>query len=444
MAERFDARTWQIVTRSEGHARRLRHDSVAPGHLLLALVDTDPHGTDTEIAGLIGIPAARIRDAVTTALGPGSTEHAHVPYSAETQSVLGLALQEATDCGVATVKPEHLLLALLSQGNATVMAVLREHGVDPDRPRKRLGPPTPLPSPAPSPGALASVTRDLAADPRPVIGRDAEVERVLRTLTRHRRNVPLLIGEPGIGKESIVRGAARAIAAGRVPTALRNRTVRALDLAAVLADPRHRARGSTLIAELLGEAGRDTTLVLHLNRALTPLHLPEGTTTPLGLFRSLLGAPGVLVLGDCDRVEYERRDPDSGLDDLVQPLAVEEPPADDVLEILRAVRRRLEHHHTVALTEAALEAAARLTRDHVPDQPQPGSAIGLLDEAAALARTRAARSDAPAEQPLDIGELDVVRALAAYSGIRAPAPVRPAARRPAVPAEHDPSVWSMS
>lgn len=427
--DRFGERTLEgVLQRAELHARQLRHDSIAPGHLLLALLD---EGTAAEIESLIGVPAAPMRAAMRKALGTGSTPQGDfMPLARETRSVLDLASREAAGLGATTVEPPHILLALLSQGSGTTVDVLRRNGVDLDHPRQLID--------RAAPGPLESVTRDLASGTTPVIGRAPEVDRVVRTLTRHHRNVPLLIGAPGVGKEAVARGVSLAIAEGRVPTALRGRTVRALDLAAVLADPRHRARGSALITELLSEAGNDARFVLHLNRALTPLHLPEGTTTPLGLFRSLLGAPGVLLLGDCGRTEYEHRDPDPGLDRLVQPVFVEEPPAEDVREILRAVQGRLESHHNAVLTEEALEAAAVLARDHVPDQALPGAAIGLLDEAGALARIRAARSDAPPDRPLEVTDADVSQALAACSGIRTPP------RRLTAPAEHDPSVWSMS
>ncbi|UXY29847.1 Clp protease N-terminal domain-containing protein [Streptomyces sp. HUAS TT20] len=436
--DRFGKRARQVVQRAEAYARRLRHHSVAPGHLLLALLDDTPDGTAAEIESLTGAPAARIRDSMRKALGAGATEQGgFMPLATETRSVLELAPREAVRLGATTVEPAHVLRALLAQGNGTVVGVLQRNGADLNRSRQLDEHPAPAPAPQLR-GSLSSVTRDLGAGTAPVVGRSHEVDRVIQTLTRHRRNVPLLIGEPGVGKEAVARGVALAIAEGRVPTALRGRTVRALDLATVLADPQRRARGGALVTELLGEAGDNAPLVLHLSGALTPLHLSEGTTTPLGLFRSLLEAPEVFVLGDCGRAEYERQDPDPGLDRLVQPVFVEEPPAEDVREILRVVRGRLESHHNVVLTEDALGAAAALARDHVPDQALPGAAIGLLDEAGSLARIRAARSGAPPDRPLEVTGADVSQALAAYSGIPTPP------RRLTTPAEHDPSVWSMS
>ncbi|MGW7379576.1 Clp protease N-terminal domain-containing protein [Streptomyces sp. NPDC054794] len=455
--EQYSRRARQVVEFSAAQTRALHHGTIGPGHLLLGLIEEAKEaGTLGEIEWALGITAGRMREGVTKALGRGTAEpQVTLPYTAETRVVLmELAPQEARLLGADHVEPAHILLALISQ-DSTTTDVIRRTGVDLPRTRqavinlthaagRRTGTDTDTPGSEP-PGLLATVTRDLSLAHPHVIGRAPEIDRTVRTLTRHRRNVPLLVGEPGVGKEAVAAGVARAIGEGRVPAALRGRTVRALDLGAVLADPRHRARGDALIADLLGEVRTDTHLVLFLGDALTPLHLPEGTTTPLGLFRPLLQAPRVYVFGDCGRAEYDRRDPDPGLDRLVQPVFVEEPPADELGDILRTVRERLEVHHGVVLTDEAVSAAADLARDHVPDQALPGSAIGLLDEAGALVRMRAARSDPSQEAPVPVGEADLTQALAASSGVQAPSP-RPAAfaRRVTAPAEHDPYIWSMS
>ncbi|MGW3145576.1 Clp protease N-terminal domain-containing protein [Streptomyces sp. NPDC001177] len=429
---RFGRRAKQIVYDAADCAHRLGHQSVSPGHLLLAMLD-EQFGDTTEIEHLLGAPAERMAAAMKEALGTGATRReGYLPLDAETKSVLELATHKAVGLGATTVEPPHLLLALISQGSGTVVDVLHSNGVDLDH-RRQL-----IERPAPSRTILDNVTRDLTGQTGPAIGRSREIDRVVQVLTRHHRKVPLLIGDPGVGKHAVAAGVARAIAQEHVPDPLRGRTVRALDLGAVLADPQHRARGGALIAELLTEVRDNTHLVLFLNGALTPLYLPDRTTTPLGLFRPLLDAPRVFVFGDCGRSEYERRDPNTGLDRLIQPVLIEEPSAEGVREILRTERRRLEIHHNVTFTDDALAAAASLAHDHVPDQSLPGAAIDLLDEAGALARIRAARSDAPPDQSLEVTGADVSQALAAYSGIQTPP------RRLTTPAEHDPSVWSMS
>ncbi|MFI5683987.1 Clp protease N-terminal domain-containing protein [Streptomyces sp. NPDC051636] len=441
MSERFTEDAQLVVGHAERHARALKHDYVGTEHLLLGLVETaDRAGTGEEIEALLGLSSLQIRGSVVGARGLG-TRHAPqvLPYSSRATAVLEQAPLEAERLGADGVEPVHILLALTAVGGGTAVDVLQANGVDVDRVRRSVVGElrTSRTEPPDAPGLLHSVTRVLV--PRPVVGRASEIDRVIQVLTRHHRNVPLLIGEPGVGKNAVAVGVASAIAEGRLPTALRDHTVRALDLGTTLADPQHRARGGALIADLLDEFRNNPHVVLCLDGALTPLHLPDGITTPLSLFRPLLDIPDVFVFGDCERAQYERREPDPGLDRLVQPVFVAEPSDDDVRDILRTVGNRLENHHNVIFFDNALEAAAALARDHVPDQSLPGSAIGLLDEAAALVRMRAARSDTPPDVIPAVKQRHVHAALAACSGIQTPAP-RPA---PA-PEAHDPSVWAMS
>ncbi|MEU9153887.1 Clp protease N-terminal domain-containing protein [Streptomyces sp. NPDC048417] len=443
MYERFSDRAREVVGLAREEARALKHWYVESGHVLLALLVAD----ETEVVRLLGTPAEGLRAALTTALGRGTAEPGdHLPLTGEATAVFERAPREADRLGHRLVQPVHILLALLATAHTLPADILTEHQVDRGRVRASFTTPdAPAPPDSPSEGPAAhslleSLTRDPAAGAMPVIGRATEIDRVLRTLTRRDRRVPLLTGPPGVGKEAVAVGVARAVGEGRVPDVLLGHRVRALDLSAVLTDPRHRARGTALIAGLLDEVGESTGLVLYLTGALTPLHLPEGTTTPLGLLRPLLAAPGVLVFGDCGPRDYERRDPDPGLDRLVQPVPLEEPPAADVREILRAGRAGLEEHHGVPLTDEALVAAAALAHDHMPDRALPGSAFDLLDEAAALARAHAARADAPPDGAPAVTAAHVTQALAAASGIRAPAPTAQAGPPPG----HDPYVWAMS
>ncbi|WP_456114963.1 hypothetical protein [Streptomyces spongiae] len=276
----------------------------------------------------------------------------------------------------------------------------------------------------------------------PVVGREREIERVIQILTRRNRNVPLLIGEPGVGMEAVAAGLAQVITAGDVPPVLQSRTVQSLDFGALVAEAQHRGRVTELTAEVLDEVRKHPALVLFLTGALTPLHIPSGTTSPLAVFQSLLGESCVFVFGACGPAEYTRREYRPGLDRQLQTVSVDELSIDDALAVLRIVRVRLEGHHQVSIADEALEAAASLARDHVPDQLLPGAAVDLLDEASAQARVRAGRS--ARDSVLEITKAEVVTALAVYSGTQSPAPSRPTTAQRIEPVEHDPYVWSMS
>ncbi|MFE3164811.1 Clp protease N-terminal domain-containing protein [Streptomyces sp. NPDC059224] len=437
MYERFSDRARDVVDLARQQARALRHWYVEPGHVLLALLESD----GPEVVRLLGTSAEGLRAALAPALGSGTVEPGeYLPLTGAATAVFELAPREADRLGHRLVQPFHILFALLATADTVLADVLAQTRVDPRRVRASVTAPA-------TPALLDSVTRDPAAGAPPVVGRAAEIDRVLRTLTRRDRRIPLLTGPPGVGKGAVAVGVARAVERGRVPDALLGHRVRSLDLHAVLSDPRHRARGTALVAGLLDEIRDSTGLLLHVPGALTRLRLPEGTTTPLGLLRPLLESPGVLVFGDCGDSDHDRRDPDPGLDRLVQPVPLEEPPAADVAEILRAGRARLETHHAVTLTDEALTAAAALAHDHVPDRALPGSALGLLDEAAALVRARAAtgagstaRTEPRPDGPPTVTAAHVTQALATASGIRVAGP----AERAAPLSGHDPYVWAMS
>ncbi|WP_052808616.1 Clp protease N-terminal domain-containing protein [Streptomyces cyaneogriseus] len=521
MTEKFNAGARRTLVLAQEEARLLNHHHIGTEHILLGLIHEGESVATTALESL-GISLEALRQQVEESIGRGQqAPSGPIPFTPRAKKVLELALREALQLGHSYIGTEHILLGLIREGESVTAQVLVKLGADLNRVRRQVmellagrapstGEPVAVGAPPRSWPLLDQCGRDLTAAARqsrldPVVGRDKEIERVVQILARRHRNVPMLVGEPGVGKTAVAFGLARSIAAGDVPSVLQHQTVRSLDLGALLADPQYRGRGTDLLTELLGEVRSHGDLVLFLGGALSPLHLSDGTTNALTLFRSLLGTPGVLFVGSCTTLEFGRRGLEPAIDRSIQAVPVAEPAADDVLEILKSVRGRLEEHHRVSLTDEALKAAASLARDHVPDQRLPGSAIDLLDEASAQVRVREARTDEqrahaavqqyaaqiaevrqakeeaidqqdferamtlrvrekaliaerrhaeqsarePADDlPLEITEADVVNALAVYSGTHSPEPPRatPRARqvRPAQPVEHDPYVWSMS
>ncbi|MFC5662335.1 AAA family ATPase [Kitasatospora misakiensis] len=310
-------------------------------------------------------------------------------------------------------------------------------------PEAEPAPDEPAPDePAPRPASLlAAVTRNLTGEagngrPGTVVGRRPEIERILRILTRRTRNVPLLIGEPGVGKTSVVTGLAETLAFGDGPAEFRGRTVRLLDVGALFTDPRYHGRFTETMAELVRDAREAAGLVLFLDNALSTVRTREGRAEALAFFRPVLGAPGVSVVAAATTADHRRWERDAGLDRLVQPVPVAEPAPAEVLEILRGARPRLVEHHGVEITDEALEAAARLAYGQLPGHALPGAAIDLLDEASAHVRSERALPGAS----LRVTEAVVTRTVGASAVL--PAGPRPPVLSPPVP--HDPAVWSMS
>lgn len=511
--ERYDDRARRVVVLAQEEARFHNHDYIGTEHLLPGLIH-EREGVAAQVLADLGVTLEAVRRQVKEMIGPGDqAPSGYIPFTPRAKTVLELALRQALQLGHNHVGTEHILLGLVHERGGTAAEILAELGVGLEGMRHRIiqaivernHGETPEPATGRDDSGvwpfLDQCGSDLTEAARraeldPVVGREGEIERVVEILTRRHRNVPLLIGEPGVGKSAVTTGLAHRVAAGHVPSVLQGRTVRTVNLGALLAHPQHRGRDTAVLTTLLDEVRAHGTLVVFLGGALTPLHLPDGTTSALALCRPLIGSPGVLFVGSCTHTEYERRVLDPAVERTLQPVFVAEPTLDEAIEMLKSNRDRLEEHHRVSITDAALVAAASLARDHVPDQRLPRSAIDLLDEAGAQVRVRAvqrpgtaydtqiaevrrakeeaidrqdfdramelrekekallrARDDAARGESqlvgdlLEIGEAEVLSALSVYSGTQHPEPARvtaPRRVRPVQAVEHDPFVWSMS
>jgi ATP-dependent Clp protease ATP-binding subunit ClpC len=242
--------------------------------------------------------------------------------------------------------------------------------------------------------------RDLTADAAdglldPLVGRDTEVDQVLEVLARRSKNNPVLLGDPGVGKTAIVEGIAARIVAGAVPEALRGRRVVALDLARMVAGTKYRGefeqRFTSMIEEVTA-ADRDVLLFLDELHTLVGAGSGEGVPMDAGnMLKPALARGGLQLIGATTVEEYRKHlARDAALERRLQPVPVAEPSVPDTVLILRGLRRRYEEHHQVVITDAATEAAARLSARYLPDRFLPDKAVDLMDRACARVRLRAA------------------------------------------------------
>ncbi|MFE6864976.1 Clp protease N-terminal domain-containing protein [Kitasatospora sp. NPDC057692] len=461
MFERFGDHARRVVLLAREEARELNYHRIGTEHLLLGLLHEE-QGAAGQVLRALGLSLEGTRKQVVAVSRPAFVPAlGHLQYTPRATAVLDRSRAVATGQRHHEVGTEHLLLALLDEGEGGGTRTLAALGLDSARVFqevvRRSEARAPVAEPAvqdrvvqeaavqkpavQEPAALERTTRDLtremadrsAATAVTALGRRPEIEWILRILARQTRNVPLLVGEPGVGKTSTVLGLARAVATGHVPHAFRDRTVRLLDVGELFTDPRHHGRFTEVIAELVGEVRRTAGLVLFLDNALATVHTREGRATALAFFRPVLGRPGTSVIAAATTADYQRWDRDAGLDRLIHLLAVNEPAPQEVLEILHGARHRLVAHHGVEITDAALASAARLARSHRPGQVLPGAAIDLLDEASAHVRAEPPPAGAPPA---------VTRAAVERTAAGAFASPHLSAVSPPVP--HDPSVWSMS
>ena len=317
-------------------------------------------------------------------------------------STLERAEREAKRLKDSYISVEHLVLALADDSSSRAASrVLREHGVTREsflsalteiRGNQHVNSATPEQTYE----ALEKYGRDLVADARlgkldPVIGRDAEIRRVIQILSRKTKNNPVLIGEPGVGKTAIVEGLAQRILSEDVPEGLRDKTVFSLDLSALVAGAKYRGefeeRMKAVLAEVKAAEGRILLFIDELH-TLVGAGATEGAMDAGNMLKPMLARGELHLIGATTLDEYRKHiEKDAALERRFQTVMVEEPDVEDAISILRGLRERLEVFHGVRIQDSALVAAAVLSHRYITDRFLPDKAIDLIDEACARLRT---------------------------------------------------------
>ncbi|AHH98700.1 ATP-dependent chaperone ClpB [Kutzneria albida] len=385
-------------------ATRQGHTETDDEHLLFALLD-QPDGLAPRLLERAGVDVSRLRAAVQEELGrrpkvtgPGAAP-GQVYLTRRLAALMESAEREAKRLKDSYVSVEHLLLALLDNGPSgrllTEAGLTRERfltALTEIRGNQRVTSATPEGAYE----ALDRYGRDLVADARagkldPVIGRDAEIRRVVQILSRKSKNNPVLIGDPGVGKTAIVEGLAQRIVRGDVPEGLRDRTIFSLDMGALLAGAKYRGefeeRFKAVLAEVKAADGR---ILLFVDEVHTVVGAgaTEGAMDAGNMLKPMLARGELHMIGATTVDEYRKHvEPDAALERRFQPVLVDEPTVEDTVSILRGLRERFEVFHGVKIQDSALVAAATLSHRYITDRFLPDKAIDLVDEACARLRT---------------------------------------------------------
>ncbi|HEV8598243.1 MAG TPA: ATP-dependent Clp protease ATP-binding subunit [Gemmatimonadales bacterium] len=432
----FTDRVRKVLQMAREEAARLHHEYVGTEHILLGLI-REGEGVAAAVLTNLNVDLDDIQQKIEETVKKGKAAAApgpDLPYTSRAKKVLELAMTEARELNHSYVGTEHLLLGLLREEKGIAAQVLTDAGVTLEQSRaetlRLLGsdmPQTQSSSAAPTPPAAAPKSekksktpaldhfcRDLtqlAAEGQldPTIGRTKEIQRVMEILARRKKNNPVLIGEPGVGKTAIVEGLALLIASGQCPDVLRDHRVLSLDMAAVIAGTKYRGQFEERLKAVMNEIAQSKAVVLFIDElhTLVGAGAAEGAIDASNMLKPALARGELQCVGASTLNEYRKYiEKDGALERRFQAVIVDPPTVEETVEILRGLRKKYEEHHRVSIPDPTLRAAAELSDRYITDRFLPDKAIDVIDEAGA--RARLASQAPPAEIAALKADLDKV------------------------------------
>ena len=402
--EKFSERARRVLSLAQEEAQRFNHNYIGTEHILLGLVrETD--GVAAKALSNLGVELNEVRSAVEFIIGRGErVAPGEIGLTPRAKKVIELAVDEARRLGHHYIGTEHLLIGLMREGEGVAAGVLESLGVNLDKVRgetSRLLTESGQQAQGSAGGKSSSKTAtldqlgiDLTAAARagkldPTVGRETEIQRVTQILSRRTKNNPVLIGEPGVGKTAIVEALAQRIANGEVPGTLQGKRLVTLDMGALVAGTKYRGEFEERLKKVIEEIRNSGNCILFIDEIHTMVGAgaAEGAVDAANILKPSLARGEMQTIGATtldDYRKYVERDP--ALERRFQPIKVEEPSADETIEILRGIKSRYEEHHQLEITDEALKAAAHLAARFIADRFLPDKAIDLVDEAASRVR----------------------------------------------------------
>jgi ATP-dependent Clp protease ATP-binding subunit ClpB len=404
---RLTQKSQEALQQAQNAALRYGHPEVDGEHLLLALLE-QPDGLVPSLLNKMDVPADNVKAEVVSELehrasvsGPGA-EAGKIYVTQRLNRILMKAEEEAKRLKDEYVSVEHLVLVLIEEGSSSPAGrILRRFNISRDRllqvlTQVRGHQRVTSATPESTYEALERYGRDLVREAQrgrldPVIGRDSEIRRVIRILSRKTKNNPVLIGEPGVGKTAIVEGLAHRIVRGDVPEGIKDKTIYALDLGALVAGAKYRGefeeRLKAVLQEIKESEGRILLFIDELHN-IVGAGRAEGSMDAGNMLKPMLARGELHCIGATTLDEYRKYiEKDAALERRFQPVLVDQPAVEDTISILRGLKERFEVHHGVKIQDSALVTAAVLSHRYITDRFLPDKAIDLVDEACATIRT---------------------------------------------------------
>ena len=416
----FTDRVRKVLAMAREEAIRLQHDYVGTEHILLGLI-REGEGVAAAVLNNLAVDLEQVQEKVEESVRRGKATIAlgELPYTSRAKKVLEFAMAEARELNHSYVGTEHLLLGLLREEKGIAAEVLGQLGVGLEDARretlKLLGSePNTQPSASSSLGggsssstpaggkgekksktpALDHFCRDLTELARqgeldPTIGRAEEIERVMEILSRRKKNNPVLIGEPGVGKTAIVEGLAQLIADGKCPDSLRDFRVLSLDMAAVIAGTKYRGQFEERLKAVMNEISQNKQIILFIDElhTLVGAGAAEGAIDASNMLKPALARGELQCVGASTLNEYRKYiEKDGALERRFQTVAVDPPSIDEAIQIVSGLRSHYEDHHRIQISDEVIEASVKLSERYITDRFLPDKAIDVIDEAGARAR----------------------------------------------------------